>query len=460
MKEDVKKLQEQRMKLYSDFFNNKLPEWVPMEVTLGTNIVGEYGGGSPIDFQYDYSKLYEPAMELADMVYSDKPITNPVGIIGRPPSFYQSLDSQSFVMGNNGFVQHPEVVGMMDDEYDQLIEDPYAFLWEVVLPRQYKNLDLSDPVNMLISYEMSKMALQADTNASLPMFMDLIEKKGYYPGAPMTASGFAEAPFDFIADQLRSFSGISKDVRRHRTEIKEACEALLPLIFYWGLPATPHPEGFVGTPLHMPTYMRPKDFEELWFPTYKTMVEQWASLGARTMAFCEDDWMRYLDHLRELPAGTILWFEYADPKLVKEKLGDKFILQGMYPITLIKTGTKQQCLDKAKELLDIMMPGGGYIFSFDKAPLTLNDINMENYAAVTQFVHEYGRYDNPGDAYGMPLNSEGFVRDESIIGPYKSKYHFDWDAFKAKFPLAPDSARARFEQYDQEILSHIMFMCI
>ncbi len=50
MKEDIQKLQEQRMKVYSDFFNNKLPEWLPMEVGLSTNIVGEYGGGDPIDF--------------------------------------------------------------------------------------------------------------------------------------------------------------------------------------------------------------------------------------------------------------------------------------------------------------------------------------------------------------------------------------------------------------------------
>ncbi len=457
MKDDVKKLQEKRFKLYSDFFNNKLPEWVPMELGFGTQVVGGYGNSNLFDFQYDYTKLYEPAMTLADKIYSDKPITSPVHQnLSRPPAFYQSLGSQSFVMGNNGFVQHPEVVGMMADEYDRLIEDPYAFLWEVVLPRQYKNLDLSNPVNMVISFEMSKLAMAEDANASMPMFLDLIDQKGYYPGGPVTSAGFSEAPFDFIADQLRSFSGISKDVRRQRSKIKEACEQLLPLCFYWGLPAQPHPEGSVFTPLHMPTFMREKDFAELWYPTYKTMLEQWAATGARTTAFCEDDWTRYLDYLLDLPAGTVLWFEYGDPKTIKEKLGDKMIIRGLYPVTLMKTGTKQECIDKAKELLDIMMPGGGYIFGFDKNPLTIEDINVDNYAAVAEFVHEYARYDNPGEAYGTPLNSEGFIRDESIIGPFKSKYRFNWEDFKEKCPLVPESARARFESYDLNIFKQVM----
>src|SRR5690606_11325674 len=96
----------------------------------------------------------------------------------------------------------------------------------------------------------------------------------------------------------------------------------------------------------------------------------------------EHDWMRYLDYLQELPAGTRFIFEFGDPQLVKDKLGKKFIILGFYPLILLKTGSKEQCIDKAKELLDILAPGGNYIFAFDKGAVSLDSINLDNYVAV------------------------------------------------------------------------------
>ncbi|MCR3921256.1 MAG: hypothetical protein NUK65_01910 [Firmicutes bacterium] len=459
MKEEVKKLQQERAKLFSDFYNNKIPERLTVSMSVGSHILAEFGGLNVFETSYDYSKLAEPAKQICKMIYSDTSPVGPAGIISRTPSFYQLLGSQSFVMGNKGFVQHPEVVGMNDDEYPELIADPYAFLLEKVIPRQYQELDATNPVRMLNRMQMAKAALANDTASCMPWFLALQEEHGYYKGAPMGSGGFCEAPYDFIADQLRSFSGISKDIRRHRELLKEACEAVLPLMFRMGLPANPHPEGAVGTPLHMPTFMREKDFMEVWLPTYKKMYENYAALGIRGSAFCEDDWMRYLDNLLELPAGMRLMFEYGDPQTIKDKLGKKFILQGLYPIALIKHGTKEECVYKAKELMDIMMPGGGYIFGFDKGPLTLSDVNLENLAAVAETVRDYGVYDNPGEPFGTPVNSEGFVFDESILN-IKSKYFFDWEEFKAKYPHTPDAARANFEKFDKQLFDQYMLMLI
>jgi len=102
--------------------------------------------------------------------------------------------------------------------------------------------------------------------------------------------------------------------------------------------------------------------------------------------------MRYIDYLAELPEGTIMLFEYGDPKLVKEKLGKKHIISGFYPVSLLKTGTKQQCIDKAKELIDVLAPGGGYYFGFDKVIITLDSANVENTKAVLDYVAENANY--------------------------------------------------------------------
>ena len=44
---------------------------------------------------------------------------------------------------------------------------------------------------------------------------------------------------------------------------------------------------------------------------------------------------------------------------------------------MLKTGTVEQCVDKAKEILDILAPGGRYFFNFDKAPLTFDTAKPE-----------------------------------------------------------------------------------
>ncbi len=141
-----------------------------------------------------------------------------------------------------------------------------------------------------------------------------MEKYGYGPGVPPSANGFTAAPFDFIADQLRGFKEISMDVRRMPEKLAEACEAVYPIMFKKGLPSKPTGYSSIFLPLHMPTYIREKDFAKLWWPSFKRMIDEYASLGIQCKLYCEDDWTRYLDYLYELPTNTILVFEYGDPK--------------------------------------------------------------------------------------------------------------------------------------------------
>ena len=129
------------------------------------------------------------------------------------------------------------------------------------------------------------------------------------------------------------------------------------------------------------------------------------------------------DHLQDLPQGTRLIFEYGDPKLAKEKLSKKHILSGFYPITLLKTGTKEQCVDKAKELIDILAPGGNYYFNFDKTILTLNSINLENLYAVIDYVHENGKYENAGQRSTVQDKKDTIKPVLKDIPNFKTKYY-------------------------------------
>ena len=62
------------------------------------------------------------------------------------------------------------------------------------------------------------------------------------------------------------------------------------------------------------------------------------------------------------------------------------------PTQLLRSGTQRECEDKAKELVDAMAPGGGYIFDIGRTLLTNNDAKIENLQAVVKTVREYGVY--------------------------------------------------------------------
>jgi len=165
------------------------------------------------------------------------------------------------------------------------------------------------------------------------------------------------------------------------------------------------------------------------------MVNAFAEAGQPCRIFCEHDWMRYLDYLYELPANTRLYFEFGDPALVKEKLGKKHILSGFYPLTYLKTANKEQCIDKAKELLDILAPGGRYIFEFDKSPVSVDSVNVENYAAVLKYVAENANYGNTRESAATEEKLfEKPVAGSGDIPEFLSRYYQSWNKYKQSHP--------------------------
>ncbi|NLN06122.1 MAG: hypothetical protein GX167_00690 [Firmicutes bacterium] len=186
------------------------------------------------------------------------------------------------------------------------------------------------------------------------------------------------------------------------------------------------------------------DFEKFYWPTFEKVVHMTAARGQAMLIFLENDWTRYLDYLQELPMGTRLYMEYGDPRKFKDRLGKKMVLGGFYPLTLLKTGTKEQCIDKAKELIDILAPGGNYFFCFDKTALQLADVNPENYVAVLEYVLENGYYDNAGEQV-TTMKKEDTIK-KFTCPEFKSKYIISFDEYKQEFPPVDK----RIEKYMHE----------
>ena len=449
---DIKKLQQERTQLFHDVYDNKIPKRVPINVTLPQNVIAEYAGIDIKEANWNPELVEKAAEELCGMIPSDTRVYAMQLLL---PAKYQALGANNMEVSSTGTMQHPNHIGMYPEDYDALIEDPYACIIERVLPRNYRSLDFKDnPARAMGAIYQAAQGSNAIIAKCMAMGRRLNDKFGFRTADPRVG---CYAPLDILSDNLRSLSGMCMDIRRIPDKVKAAVEAIYPLNYKVGLPKVITDYTTVFFPLHMATFINEKAFESLWWEPWFRQVNDYASLGVNSHAFCEHNWMRYLDYLMELPVNTRLQFEQGDPKIIKEKLGKRFILTGLFPLSTLRTCTKQECINKTREYLDIMMPGGKFIFSFDKSPLSLGDVNIENLIAVCETVRDYGVYSNPGEKAGYEFRKEDYKHSD--VPEFKSKYYRTWEEYKAEFPYTPESAKAQVMAQEDMLLKYVYSLC-
>ncbi|WP_195268201.1 uroporphyrinogen decarboxylase family protein [Eubacterium sp. 1001713B170207_170306_E7] len=378
-------------KNFTDVYDGIIPKRVPVGAVLPLEFCIQYGGLKLGETQWTLEGVYE----AADKLCSELPLESvPLGT-PRYPAYLTLLGAKTYVMGDSGFMQHPEVVGMEPEDYVAFINNPRDFIIETVFPKLFTSWE-KDSVGRTLAFAQALLAHNDYQNQHAAIIKKLREEHTFFT-PPVGSLGGVTAPFDYLADFLRGFTGITKDIKRCPEKIAEACNAILPFLFEKGLPSNPNKYGQTFMPLHMATYLRSQEFDKFYWPSFCRLVEAFHNAGQPCYIFCEADWTRYLDYLVELPEGTRFCFEYGDPQTIKDKLGKKHILSGLYPVTYLKTATKQQCVDKVKELIDIMAPGGNYIFNFDKNPFVMSDVDLNNYKAVLEYVVQNTDYTNAGE---------------------------------------------------------------
>ncbi len=386
MNEELKKLQEERTQLFKDVYDGIIPKRVPVEISVNWDTGVELAGINKRKAFWDLNTFPVFFDAVCSRITADKSPINMSGHLAAPDKI---LESNLFVMAEDGTVQHPEHSTLKVEEYDDFIADPYDFICEKLLPRWFDALQDATPfqtAKVLIKYVLAKNELGAQAGA---VQGQMIEKYGY---APLSYGGGTLAPFDCLADHLRSFSEIVKDTRRYPDKVLAACDALTPLMVKKGI--SPRSNRYFRTfiPLHMAPYLSPKQFDKFYAPSYTALLKGLSEGGAGVKMFVEGDWMPHIDYLADCTDRTEMQFEFGDPVLSKNKVGENHIISGFYPLTMLQTSTKQECIDKAKELLDLLMPGGGYIFNLDKSIFTAKGSILENLNAVIETVMTCGVY--------------------------------------------------------------------
>ncbi|GAB6153756.1 hypothetical protein JCM17380_25060 [Desulfosporosinus burensis] len=134
---DITALAQERDQLFTDLYEGRIPKRVPFVNLLPLEFAVQYAGKDLKEAQWNTTMLEEIGDKLCQDFPSDIiPLFNI-----RFPSVYKILGSRNFVMGSNGFLQHPEVEGLVVEDYDAMIASPYDCIVEKVLPKLCAELD-------------------------------------------------------------------------------------------------------------------------------------------------------------------------------------------------------------------------------------------------------------------------------------------------------------------------------
>ena len=305
--------------------------------------------------------------------------------------------------------QYLEQEYMKADEYDHFLNDPSDYILRCYLPRMYSALKGLQKMPWFgrDGIQIGGRVISAFLNPELQEALNIMKKAAEMSlipakitfetaerirgmGFPHLFMGFGAAPFDVLGDSMRGTRGVMMDLYRCPDNVLKACDKILDLTPVPDIPLGAPP--LVMMPLHKgdDTHISLKQFEKFYWPTFKQLMLNMIDEGLIPAPFAEGVYTQRLNHLRELPEASVLWFfDRTDMHKAKDILGGHSPIMGNVPITMIATGTSEQVKACCKDLIDYCGKGGGYILC---SGTQLDDAKEETVKAMIDFTKEYGVY--------------------------------------------------------------------
>ena len=433
MESDMEKRYQERLDRYVTAMRNEKPDRIPIRPFVA-EFTAKYAGFTCQQVTHDFNLAFEAVRKCAadfdwdavvgNMVYVWTGLTQAIGL-----KYYATPGID--VSENTGF-QYREPsednAFMKADEYDQLIEDPTAFLFNVWLPRVSTDVCTPGQLNTWrnnLSFLKGGMALWNYFMAFGPQGAQLRSESG----TVSAISGILKAPFDILADKLRGYMGLTMDLIERPEKVIAACEALMPHLLWVALSGA-DPDKNVPITIWMHRgcipFVSHAQFENVYWPTLKPIVEEIWRQGHQVLFYAEGNWNAHLDSFAELPDASIVYHvDKADIFEAHRKLGHKFCLSGGIPNYLLAQGTPDEVRAHCKKVIDGVARDGGYIM--DASAIIQNDATVENVRALTDFTREYGTYNgtSTGTREKVPVLSTPLIpqtgRKAGVCIPWEEK---------------------------------------
>jgi hypothetical protein len=395
---DTEQLYQQRLARYVTAMRNEKPDKIPLRPFVA-EFTAKYAGYTCQEVAHDYMKAFDAARKTAEDFDWDAVVPNMVyvwtGLAQAIGLRYYGIPG-IHVPHTTGFnyIEPPEdQAWMRADEYDELIDDPTGFLYNVWLPRVSTEVGkLGEPSTYRnnLSFVKGGMAMLQYFYAFGPQ-IDRLRKEA---GTVSAIAGIFKAPFDILADKLRGYVGLTMDMARQPKKVLAACEALMPHLCHVGLttadPARLVPIGFWMHRGCVP-FVNPKTFDSHYWPTLKPIIEEFWKHGHQTLFYAEGKWHHHFHTFRELPDRSIVFHcDRDDVFHAHRTLHDKFALSGGVPNELLSFGKPEEVRNFCRRVIQEVAAEGGYIM--DAGAIMQDDTSIENMRVLTEVCREHGVY--------------------------------------------------------------------
>lgn len=464
MTHSMEELYQKRMERYTTAMRNERPDQVPIRPFVA-EFVAKYTGLSNADVTLDYELTFEATRKCAREFDWDATVGN---LIWNWAGFIKTATWNSFAFPGieleiDGAAQYKEPseenAYMRADEYDQLIDDPTGFLFNVWLPRFTDHVQPPGGAVTLqhnLALLNGGLSLMTYNNANAKQAQLLRTECGTVPAI----SGLLKAPLDILSDKLRGYIGLSYDLIEQPDKVLQACEALMPHLLTFALAgADPNKQVPITIWMHRGCvpFVAPDHFKNMYWPTLRPIVEEIWSKGHQVLFYAEGNWDAHLESFAELPERSIVYHVDRGNIFKAHKiLGEKFCLSGGIPNDLLTFANPAQVREYCKKVIHEAARDGGYIM--DAAGIIQDDAKIENVQAMTDAAREYGIYSQASNSTPksqMPpftmgqsvLEREGQKRRPGVCIP--------WDEKKNDFPaIKGDESKVRKMWESQDALGY------
>jgi len=399
MSEEMEKLYQERLSRYVTAMQNEKPDRIPIR-PFAAEFAAKYAGYTCQEVTHDMDLAFAAIRKCAADFEWDATVGNMVyvwtGLVDAFGTTYYTIPGID-VPADSAFQyvepQDEENAFMKEDEYDELIADPTAFLANVWIPRMSRYVRAKGEPT---SYR-NNLAWVRGGMAMLTYFQGFGQQNSLLRSESGTVSAIAgclKAPFDILADKLRGYRLLCADMFRQPEKVIAACEALMPHMLFNALAgADPEKKVPITVWLHRGSipFLSPDAVERFHWPTLKQIIEELWAQGRQTLFYAEGDWNRNLKYISQLPEKSIIYHvDRGDIFEVHKEVGHKFCLSGGIPNDLLAFGTPDEVRSCCKKVIDGVAKDGGYIM--DAGAIVQDDAKIENVKAMTEFTLEYGVY--------------------------------------------------------------------